>query len=136
MSEGRDLILMISSDNTPTGTPVEVENQGDCTINLGKTVNQTVYKNGQSTNQQDAGSSVSVAVGLTAPVGSGQELLLGLDESGETTYFWLTNTRVGGIEFEGFGKVSIGNLGAAVNGDTQAQVQLGIVGTLTRGAAT
>jgi len=135
MSQGRDLIISVSSDGTAAGTPIEIENQGDLTINPGLTANTTVYKNGQSTNHNDAGKSVSFTMGLTAPMGTGQDQILNLNDSKADSYFWITNAVTGGIEFEFSAKTAIASLGSPVNGDNTAQVSLGIVGDWTRGVA-
>lgn len=137
MSEGRDLILNVSNDGTNViGTAIPVENQGDTTVNGGKSVSPTVYKNGQTVSQNDAGKTVTLTMGLTAPVGTAQGLLLDLDDSGDSSFFWLINARTGGIEWEFEGKVGVGTINSPVNGDSSAQVTIGIVGDWTRGAAT
>ena len=135
MSEGRDLILSVSSTGLVGGTPTPIENQGDLTINPGKSINQTVYKNGQSSNQNDAGKNLSLSFGLTAPAGTGQNLLLDLNDSGDTSYFWVTNAVTGGLEYEFSGKVGIASLGSPVNGDNNVQVNIGVEGDWTRGVA-
>jgi len=136
MSQGRDSLLLVSDDGTATGTPVEIENQGDLTINFGKTNNTTVYKNGQTSNQNDAGKSVSISMGLTAPIGAGQSALIDLDESGAPGYFWITHKVTGGIQFEFAGITSVASLTTPTNGDGTVQVQVGVVGDWTRSVAT
>ena len=135
MSEGRDMKLFVSSDGTNLGTETEVENQGDLTINPGKSINTTVYKNGQNVSQNDAGKSVSLNMGLKAPAGTAQNLLLDLNDSGAESYFWVRNAITGGLEYAFTGKVAISTLNSPTNNDNTVQVQIGVVGNWTRGVA-
>lgn len=135
MSEGRDFIISISSDGTSGGTPTEIEFQGDLQMNFGNSIQTTVYKNGQNTNHNDAGKTVSFSIGVVAPVATAHALLLALDESRDSSYFWINNAKTGGLEFEFAAKAAISGLNSPVNGDNVANVELGIEGTWTRGAA-
>lgn len=135
MSQGREYLLYVSSDGTSSGTETEVELQGDLTINPGKSMQQTVYKNGQNTSQNDSGKSISFTMGLTAPVGTGQGLLLALNDSGDTSYFWVRNSVTGGLEYAFEGKVAIQTINTPTNADASAQTQIGVQGDWTRGVA-
>jgi len=133
--QGKDLILSVSADGLSNGTPTPIENQGDLVINGGKTVGITVYKNGQNANHADAGKTITLSMGLTAPIGAGQELLLALDESEVSSFFWITNATTGGIEYTFEAKCAIASIAAPVAGDNNTSISLGIVGDWTRGAA-
>lgn len=135
MSQGRDLILSISDDGTSTGTPIPIEHQGDLVINTGKSAATAVYKNGQNSSQNDGGQSVNVNVGLKAPTPPGQSLLLDLNDSGDDSYFWVTNRKSGGVEYEFASIVAIPSLNSPTNNDNTFAVQFGIQGGLTRGSA-
>jgi hypothetical protein len=96
---------------------------------------QSVYKNGQNTSQNDAGKMVSLTVGMTAPVGVAQGLMLDLNDSGEDSYFWVRNSKTGGLEYAFTGKVSIQTINTPINGDASSSVQIGVQGDWTRTVA-
>lgn len=135
MSQGREYLLYVSSDGTALGSETEIENQGDLVINPGKSTQQSVYKNGQNTSQNDAGKNLTLTVGMTAPVGVGQGLLLDLNDSGDDSYFWVRNSKTGGLEYTFTGKVAIQSINTPINGDASSSVSIGVQGNWTRGAA-
>lgn len=135
MAQGREYLLHISSDGTALGTKTEIALQSDLTINGGKSVNTTVYKNGQNASQNDAGQSLTLNVGIVSPAGVGLSRLLDLDESGEQGYFFVTNKVTGGLVYEGKCLVGIGAINTPVNGDATAAVTIGVQGKWTKGVA-
>lgn len=133
MSQGKEFLVAVSA--TEGGTKANVELQGDLTINPGKTVQQQVYKNGQESFQNDAGFNISFTMGNSAPLATSEALLWTLHDSGDVGYFEITNAKTGGVEWTFAGRVAISTVSAPVSGATQVTVNVGAVGTVTRGTA-
>jgi hypothetical protein len=135
MSQGKDLLFYISSDGTDAGTATEVELQSDLTINPGKSLNATVYKNGEEATVNRGGWSAQFQMGNSAPLATGEALIWGLHDSEAVSYFWVKNANTGGIEFEGACRVVISNMNSPTSNDNQVTVNVGAVGAPTRGVA-
>jgi hypothetical protein len=135
MAQGRDQKLFISSDGTSTGTEVEVELQGDLTYNRGKTIQPTVYKNGQNSAINDGGENFAFQMGITAPLLAGQALMLAAADAEAKTYFWVRNAVTGGIEYAFEALVAVSAENMPINGDANAQIQLGVIGNVDRTVA-
>lgn len=136
MAQGKEFLLQISATGVTTTGMLEVPMQGDLTINPGKSINVTKYKNGQQTAQQDAGFTLSFEMGNVAPLATAEQRIWSLHDTGDLCAFKVKNTVTGGIEFSGLGRVAIQTLGAPTSGPSSVSVQLGADGAVTRGAAT
>ena len=135
MAQGRDLLLQISATGVTTTGMLEVPLQGDLTINPGKSIQVTKYKNGQSSAQQDAGWTASFEMGNTAPLTTAETRLWSLHDTGELCAFKVMNKVTGGIEWTGQGRVAIQTMGAPTSGPATVSVQIGADGNPTRGVA-
>ena len=136
MAQGKELLLQISATGTTTTGMLDVPMQGDLTVNPGKSINVTKYKNGQQTAQQDAGFTLSFEMGNVAPLSAAETRIWALHDTGELMAFKVKNAVTGGIEFSGTGRVAIQTMGAPTSGPTAVSVQIGADGTVTRGTAT
>lgn len=135
MAQGRELILEISSTGTSTTAMIEIPMQGDLTINPGKSIQVTKYKNGQTSAQQDAGFTASFEMGNMAPLSAGEQRIWTLHDTGELCAFRIKNRVTGGIQFEGQARVAIQTFGAPTSGPSSVSVQLGADGNVTRATA-
>lgn len=135
MAQGKELILQISASGVVTTGMLDVPMQGDLTVNPGKSIQVTKYKNGQSTSQQDAGFTLSFEMGNVAPLSTAEQRIWTLHDTGELCAFRVKNSVSGGIEFAGLARVAIQTMGAPTSGPTAVSVQLGADGAITRSAA-
>lgn len=133
MSQGKEFLIAVSA--TSAGAKANVELQGDLTINPGKSIQPQVYKNGQESFQNDQGFNISFTMGNSAPLATSEALLWTLHDSGDVGYFEVTNAITGGVEWTFAGRVAISTVSAPVSGATQVTVNVGAVGTVTRGVA-
>lgn len=135
MAQGKELLLHISATGVVTTGMLVVPMQGDLTVNPGKTVNVTKYKNGQQTAQQDAGFTLSFEMGNVAPLAAAETRIWDLHDTGAQCAFAVKNSVTGGIEFSGLARVAIQTMGAPTSGPTAVSVQLGADGAVTRSTA-
>lgn len=135
MAQGRDLLLEISATGVQTTGMLEIPMQGDLSVNPGKSINVTKYKNGQASSQQDAGWTASFDMGNVAPLSTAEQRIWSLHDSGELCAFRVKNKVTGGIQFEGLGRIAIQTFGAPTSGPATVSVQLGADGNVTRSAA-
>ena len=135
MAQGRELILELSATGTATTGMIEIPMQGDLTINPGKSIQVTKYKNGQTSAQQDAGFTASFEMGNMAPLATGETRIWSLHDSGELCAFRIKNKVTGGIQFEGLARIAVQTMAAPTSGPTSVSVQLGADGTVTRAVA-
>lgn len=131
MAQGRNMRLLVGTTSVKNDAD-EIEMQGDLVINKGRTTQVTTYKNGQNASQSDAGFSIQITIGLTAPLSVTQDLLMDLNDSGNSAWFWIINDRTGGVEYAFVGIVAQTNENAPVNGDVTAQFQIAAQGAVTR----
>lgn len=135
MAQGKELILQLSATGVTTTGMIDIPMQGDLTVNPGKSINVTKYKNGQQTAQQDAGFTLSFEMGNVAPLAAGETRIWDLHDTGALCAFKVKNAVTGGIEFSGLARVAIQTMGAPTSGPTSVSVQLGADGAVTRSAA-
>ena len=135
MAQGKDMVLEVSATGTTTTGMIEIPLQGDLTINPGKSIAVTKYKNGQSTAQQDAGFTASFEMGNTAPLATGETRIWSLHDTGELAAFRIKNKVTGGVQFEFLGRVAIQTMAAPTSGPTSVSVQVGADGAVTRSTA-
>lgn len=135
-SEGKDYLINISSDGTAEGTKTELELQGDSTINFGKSVSTTKYKNGTTSRQSEAGMSVTGSFALGRPMSAAQTLLWAAHDDGKPRYFWIEDKEVGGLRWAGMFKVAISEKSTPVDGDVLYNFTLGEDGPITRSVVT
>ncbi len=136
MAQGREHLVYISNNGLVSGTKILVEMQGDLKIDPGKDTAVTTYKNGQNAAISDKGFTISFPMGVTAPLGAGQALIFALgDNLSLSSYFWITNTRSGGLQYDGACIVTIGEVGSPTNGDMMATVNIAAQGTVNRSTA-
>ncbi len=132
MSQGKDYRLSLSSAGLATTPLVEIEMQGDLTINLGKSVERTPFKNGAMTAQGENGWSASFQMGMVEPMPAGQTILWGHHDAGTTVYMEVRPATAGRMRFAGPVKVAITELPNPVNGLRTATVELSQDGVITR----
>lgn len=136
MAQGKELLIEVSQAGVVQTPVLVIPMQGDLTINPGKTVQVTKYKNGQSTAQQDAGFTCSFEMGNVAPLSTAETRIWALHDTGELAFFRIRNSVVGGIQFEFQGRVAIQTMGAPTSGPTAVSVQIGADGSVTRSLGT
>lgn len=135
MSNGKDYKLFISTAGTAVTPLVELEFQGDLTINTGKSVERTPFKNGAITAQGENGFSFNVQMGLREPMPAAQTKIWEHSDSGDAIYAVIKGA-TGTLQFAGTFKLAITELPNPVNGIRVATVEFSQDGTVTRGTAT
>lgn len=130
---GKDWKVYISSDGTSSGTMTAIEDQGDLSVNPGKTLSRTPYKDGSRTAQGADGWSASYQGALRAPLGTGQALLVAAFNAGGDAYIQVKSTITGGIEWAGDVKVNITGFEFPVDGEESVTVEFSEDGTVTQG---
>jgi hypothetical protein len=133
---GKDYLVYISDDGTDTGTKTLIEDQGDLTINLGKPLERTTYKDGAKTAQGNDGFSASFSMGHREPLGTGQQLVLDAVEAGGDAYCWIESATSGGVTWAGQMKVTLTEISFPVTGEPGWTIELSEDGTITRGTTT
>lgn len=136
MSQGKEYLLFVSATGVTTTGLIEVPLQGDATINFGRSIQVTKYKNGQSSAQNDQGVTINFEMGNTAPLSTGETRMWALHESGELAYFELQSLVTGAVEFSFQGRVAMSSMATPVSGPTSISLQIGVEGDLTRTTAT
>ena len=132
MSSGKDYKLFVSSAGT-TATPlVEVEYQGDLTINTGKTNERTPFKNGSMTAQGNSGFSASCSIGLREPMPAGQDLIFEHSDAGSHVYVEIKGP-TGAMKFSGVVMIAVTEIPNPVSGVRVATVDISEDGQITRG---
>lgn len=136
MSNGKDYKLFLSSAGT-TATPlVEIEYQGDLTINTGVTLERTPFKSNLAiTAQGEAGFSFGMQMGLREPMPAGQTIIWNHHDGankGLPVYFEIKGP-TGSLKFSGTVKVAVTELPNPVNGIRVANVDFSQDGAITRG---
>lgn len=135
MAQGREFLLEISATGVTTSGMLTIPMQGDLTINPGKTIQVTKYKNGQTSAQQDAGWTASFEMGNVAPLSVAETRIWSLHDTGELCAFRVKNAVTGGIQFEGQARIAIQTMGAPTSGPASVSVQIGADGNVTRSVA-
>lgn len=135
MAQGKEFLIEVSAAGVATTSMLVIPMQGDLTINPGKSIQVTKYKNGQSTAQQDAGFTVSFEMGNVAPLSAAETRVWSLHDTGDLAFFRIRNTVTGGIQFEFQGRLAIQTLGAPTSGPSSVSVQVGADGAVTRNVA-
>jgi hypothetical protein len=134
MSNGKDYRLFLSSAGTANTPMVEVEFQGDLTMNTGKTNERTPFKHGSVTAQGNSGWSASCQIGLREPMPAGQDIVFVHSDAG-TPVFMQVKGPTGTMMYSGVVKVAVTEIPAPVNGVRVATVDLSEDGIITRGTA-
>lgn len=129
---GKDYKVFISSDGTSGGTKTEVEFQGDMTVNLGRPLSRTNYKNGSKTAQGNDGFSASFQMGIDEPLPAGEVLVWNAHDNGGDAYIWIESSVSGGQSFEGPMKISVQSIEMPTTGETVTQVELSEDGNVVR----
>lgn len=133
MAQGREQLVYFSSTGLVSGAKIQVEMQGDLKIDPGKDGAVSTYKNGQNAAISDKGFNLTFTMGLLAPMGPGQSLaFLQTDNPALSAYFWVLNTRSGGLQYDGACVITVGEVGSPTNGDTVATVNVMAQGTVNR----
>lgn len=135
MSQGKEYLVSVSATGVTTTGLLAIPMQGDATINPGKTIQTTKYKNGQVSAQQDAGFSVTLEMGNVSPLSAAETRIWSLNDTGELAYFEVANSVTGGIEWSFTGRVAIQSMSTPTSGPTSVSVQIGADGTPTRSVA-
>lgn len=135
MSQGKEYKIKVSPTGVTNTGLLEIPMQGDLTINPGKSIQTTRYKNGQVSAQQDAGFTCSFEMGNVSPLSAAETRIWALNDSGELAFFEIENSVTGGIEWSFTGRVAIQSMGTPVSGPTSISVQVGADGTPTRSVA-
>lgn len=132
---GKKTRLWVSSSGAVASTPlIEVEFQGDMSINTGKTAERTNFKNGATTAHGNAGWSASLTIGERIPLGTAQQILW--DHHGDESALYMeVKGETGSVTYEGTVKVVITEDSAPVNGSRIFTVQLSEDGVVEQGVA-
>ncbi len=130
--QGRAMTVSLSSTALAGGTKLPIEMQGDLTIGLGKQSQAKIYKNGQQATTTDTGFTFSFPIGLTAPLGVGQQRVMTLHDSQALGYFFIESADVGGLQWEGACNVSVQTVNSPTNDDVNGVVTVVAQGTPTR----
>lgn len=136
MSQGKQYLLFVSATGVTTTGLLEVPLQGDATINFGKSIQVTKYKNGQSSAQSDQGVTINIEIGNAAPMAAGETRMWALHDSGDLAFFELQSSVNGAVEFSFQGRVAMSSMSAPVSGPTSVSMQIGVEGNMTRAVAT
>lgn len=131
-SSGRTYRIFISSDGTSTGTKQELALNGEITINLGKTTNRDVMRNGVRSFITDEGMSVSSEFLVEKPLGVAQAALQAAHEGETNVYAWVEDTETDGQSYAGEWLVALETLSAPTEGNARMSFQLSANGTITR----
>ncbi|MEY8099585.1 hypothetical protein AB9F29_19575 [Falsihalocynthiibacter sp. S25ZX9] len=130
---GKDYLLYISADGTSVGAKTAIELQGDMSLNFGKSVSKTAYKNGAKSSQGNEGISGSCSFGDEAPLPAGIVLLWDAHDNDGAAYLWIESSKTGGKTWEGNFKVAITELTAPTEGEVSHSLEFSEDGTITRG---
>ncbi|MEO0485272.1 MAG: hypothetical protein AAF092_05115 [Pseudomonadota bacterium] len=92
---GYDMIVKMSRTGQEGGEMVELEIQGDLTINPGKSMNQERYKNAIIAVHNDTGMTAQCTVGIERPQPEGQGLVWQAHDTSTPWYCEMTGKRPG-----------------------------------------
>lgn len=135
MAQGSSLLLFVSATGVTTTGLLEVPMQGDLRVNPGKTVQTTTYKNGQSAFMANAGFTVTLNMGNTAPLSPAETRMWDLTDTGELAYFEVQNAVTGGLEWSFIGRAAVSDFSAPTSGDTTTTLTVAADGQPTRSVA-
>lgn len=130
---GKDYLVYLSSDGTSSGTDTLVEDQGDLTINPGKPLSKTSYKDSSRTAQGNDGWSASFTTGAREPLGTGQALLWTAMDNGGAQHVTIKSATTGAITWEGPIKLTVTQVTLPTTGEPGFQVEMMEDGVVTRG---
>jgi hypothetical protein len=131
---GKTTKVFISNDGTSGGSMIEIENQGDLSLNLGKPLNRTSYKNGSVSAQGEDGISGSFTMGLKRPAGTGQALVLAAHDNVGECYLEIKDSVTGGQKWVGDFLISLTSVNEPTDGEHEYTVEFSENGTITRSA--
>jgi hypothetical protein len=134
MSNGKDYKLFLSSAGTAATPLVEIEYQGDLTINTGKTNERTAFKNGSVTAQGNSGWMATCSIGLREPMPAGQDIIFDHSDAG-TSVFMAVKAATGTLMYSGVVKIAVTEIPNPVSGVRVATIDLSEDGVITRGVA-
>lgn len=129
---GKDYKFYVSSDGTSTGVKTEVEFQGDMTVNEGKPINRTAYKNGTTVRHGEEGFSGSVVIAPREPLSAGQAILMGHYDAETACHCWIETATTGGQSWEGPLKFSVGDWPLSTDGEFEVTVEFAEDGNVVR----
>lgn len=130
---GKDYLVYLSSDGTSGGTDTLVEDQGDLTINPGKSLNKTNYKDSSKTAQGNEGWSATFNTGAREPLGTGQALLFDAMDNGGAQHVTIKSATTGSITWEGPIKLNVTSITLPVSGEPGFAIEMHEDGVITRG---
>lgn len=130
---GKDYLIYLSADGSSSGADTLVEDQGDLTINTGKTLSKTSYKDSSKSAQGNDGWSASFSTGLREPLGTGQALLFDAMDNGGNQHITIKSATTGGIEWEGPVKINVTQISLPVSGEPGLSVEVHEDGVVARG---
>lgn len=133
---GKDYLVYLSADGTSAGADTPVEDQSDLTINPGKPLQRTAYKDGAKTAQGNDGWSASFSMGVQEPLGAGQALVFSAMDNGGNQHVTIKSSTTGGVVWEGPIKLTITDIAHPVSGEPAISVEMSEDGTITRGTTT
>lgn len=132
---GRKTRLWVSTSAAIASTPLlEVEMQGDLTINTGKTAERTPFKNGTVSAHGNAGWSASLTIGERIPMPAAQDILWDAHND-ETPLYIAVKGPVGSVQYTGVVKVIISEDTAPTSGVRTFSVELSEDGQIVTGTA-
>lgn len=130
---GKDYKVYLSADRTSAGADTLVEDQGDLTINIGKPISKTSYKDSSKSAQGNDGWSASFTMGVREPLGTGQALVWDAVDNGGAQHVTIKSAITGGIEWEGPIKLTVTQITLPVSGEPGFQVEMMEDGVVARG---
>lgn len=130
---GKDYLVYLSDDGTDTGSDTLVEDQGDLSINPGKPLSSTSYKDGAKTAQGKEPFSARFTMGIREPLGTGQSLVFDAFDNDGSQHMTIKSATTGGIEWEGAVKLTVTEITHPVTGEPAVSVEMMENGAITRG---
>jgi hypothetical protein len=134
MSNGKDFKVFVSSAGTATTPLVQLEYQGDLTINTGQSNERSTFKNGTLTGKGESGFSASLQVGMAEPMPAAQEIVFDHADDA-TSVFVQFKGPTGSLQFGGVFKVSYTEISAPVSGVRMASLEFSQDGAVVRTVA-
>ena len=123
--QGREYRLFVSTAGTAATPVAQVEMQGDLTINPGRTLERTGFKNGAVTAQGDNGWSATFQMALQEPIPAGQLPIWDAHDNATPLYIEVRPASgTGRMRWTGTVLVAITEIPNPVNGVRVATVEL------------
>lgn len=122
--------VYVSSTGLAGGVMTEVEYQGDCTINTGRTIEQTPFKVGALSAQGNEGWGISFEMSPVEPLATAQQYLWTQFLNGGVSYIEVKSATTGSIKHAGPVLVNIGEIKHPRSGRTMWSVDAKENGTV------